>query len=365
MPNDNPLILIVDDHLKNIQVLGSLLAEKEYDIGVAMNGKEAIEFTSVHYPDLILLDIMMPEMSGFEVCEKLKSEKSTADIPIIFLTAKTETEDIVKGFQLGAVDYITKPFNSAELLIRVNTHIENKRNREIILKQNSEQKEFLHILCHDLYNPFAAIYSALEIIEEDPSAIETVIELIKMSSSSGMEVIELVRQMRALIDKGDSLQLSKVNLSQAVSEAISLLKNRLDEKNISLKITIPQHLNIIAEAVSLKNSVINNIITNAIKFSFTGGEILIDTAEIGDEVHLIISDHGVGIPQTLLDHIFDITKTTSRLGTNQEQGTGFGMPLVKNFMTAYGGSIEIQSKEKQENNPDSGTTITLCLKKTD
>ncbi|MCP4110923.1 MAG: response regulator [Desulfobacteraceae bacterium] len=126
-----PLILIVDDVPKNIQVLGSILSNEKYQIAAAVNGRHAVEMVNDIKPDLILLDIMMPELDGFEVCKILKASEKTKHIPIIFLTAKTATEDIVKGFQIGAVDYVTKPFNSTELLARTHTHLELKRARDI------------------------------------------------------------------------------------------------------------------------------------------------------------------------------------------------------------------------------------------
>jgi PleD family two-component response regulator len=125
-----PLILIVDDTTKNIQVLGNILYSKGYNISVATSGKEALESVKAKTPDLILLDIQMPEMDGFEVCKNLKSNPSTKEIPVIFLTAVTDPEKIVHGFELGAVDYITKPLNPAELFMRVATHIEIKESRQ-------------------------------------------------------------------------------------------------------------------------------------------------------------------------------------------------------------------------------------------
>lgn len=125
-----PLVLIVDDVPKNLQVLGNILRKKDYNIAAATSGKQALDMVGNINPDLILLDIMMPDLNGYEVCEKLKANPTTKNIPVIFLTAKTETEDIVKGFNVGAVDYLTKPFESAELLARANTHIELKRARD-------------------------------------------------------------------------------------------------------------------------------------------------------------------------------------------------------------------------------------------
>ena len=132
MINDTPLILVVDDNPQNIQFLGSLLMEQAYEVGVAQNGLEALKFLEERLPDLILLDIMMPEMDGIEFCTLLKNNHKLSHIPVIFLTAKSETSDIVKGFEVGCVDYITKPFISAELLARVKTHLEISYLKNII-----------------------------------------------------------------------------------------------------------------------------------------------------------------------------------------------------------------------------------------
>ncbi len=137
MCDKKPLILIADDNSENLQFLGNLLIKNGYDTGVAQDGLVALEFVENEKPDLVLLDIMMPKMDGYKVCEKLKAGKVTKHIPVIFLTAKTEIEDISKGFEVGGVDYLTKPFNTIELLARVKTHIEIK-----ILKG------FLPICCH-------------------------------------------------------------------------------------------------------------------------------------------------------------------------------------------------------------------------
>ena len=116
-------ILIVDDTIKNLQLLGTILEQEGYQINVAQNGVQALDIAEKVHPDLILLDVMMPKMDGLEACKLLKEKDGLADIPVVFLTARTETGDIVKGFELGAVDYVTKPFNATELLVRVRTHL--------------------------------------------------------------------------------------------------------------------------------------------------------------------------------------------------------------------------------------------------
>ena len=145
----NDHVLIVDDTLKNIQLLGAILREHNYQISVAQNGKQALELVAMEVPDLILLDISMPEMDGFETCAHLKKNPATRDIPVIFLTAKTEIENIVEGFELGAVDYVTKPFNASELLSRVNTHLQLKNAREQLAKLACKLSKYLSPQVYD------------------------------------------------------------------------------------------------------------------------------------------------------------------------------------------------------------------------
>jgi two-component system sensor histidine kinase/response regulator len=151
--NPKPLIFIVDDVPGNLQVLIHILKQEEYRIAAAGNGHQALDMIPAARPDLVLLDIMMPGMDGYEVCRQLKTNPAAADIPIIFLTAKAETADIVKGFELGAVDYVTKPFNPAELLVRVKTHLELKFSREKLTDLIAARDKFFSIIAHDLRNP--------------------------------------------------------------------------------------------------------------------------------------------------------------------------------------------------------------------
>ncbi|MCF6247456.1 MAG: response regulator [Desulfobacula sp.] len=132
MTEGKSLVLAVDDKPRNLQFLGKLLSDNGYEVGMAQSGRKALNFVKKNEPDLILLDIMMPDLDGYEVCKRLKADYSAQQIPIIFLTAKTEPKDIVKGFDVGGVDYVTKPFNSAELLARIHTHIEIKILRGLL-----------------------------------------------------------------------------------------------------------------------------------------------------------------------------------------------------------------------------------------
>lgn len=132
MNSKKPLVVVVDDNPSNIRVIGKILDENGYEPAVFLNGAKAMEFLDKETPDILLLDIMMPEMDGYEICKRIKARNDLKYLPIIFITAKTETEDIVKAFECGAADYITKPFNMAEMLARVKTHVEMRRLKSLL-----------------------------------------------------------------------------------------------------------------------------------------------------------------------------------------------------------------------------------------
>ncbi len=161
----NQLILIVDDIPENLKVLGLVLKKSNYPFSIALNGKEALEKVSLLNPDLILLDINMPVMNGFEVCKKLKSSSKTSHIPIIFLTAKVDTEDIVKGFEIGAADYITKPFNPRELLARIKTHLSLKKaNDDIKMFERENTINAMAITAnHEINQPLTVLQGNIEL----------------------------------------------------------------------------------------------------------------------------------------------------------------------------------------------------------
>jgi len=358
---DNGWILIVDDAPKNIQVLGTVLKEKGYQIKAATDGKQALAAVEKSLPDLILLDIMMPEMDGFATIKALKENPATRDIPVIFLTAKTETDDVVRGFELGAVDYVTKPFNSAELLARVKTHIDLKNANEQISNISRERKELVHVLCHDLANPIGFVSSVMDLNKEDSTMLEQMKEHIEKSMHNSLEIINLVRTMMALEDNKIDLTTSQFELESMIRESIAILDLKAKAKQITFDVSIPENQKVMVERVSFVNSVINNILTNAIKFSDTGGKIKISAREENDRVILVIKDNGIGMSEKLLQDLFDIRKKTSRKGTAGETGTGFGMPLIQKFVHAYGGEIRVSSREKSAGG-EHGTEITFELK---
>ena len=194
-----PLILIVDDVPENLQVLGTILEAKNYEIAIAANGQQALDLIDDILPDLILLDVMMPELDGFEVCRQLKKTKPTDKIPIIFLTAKTDTDDIVKGFEFGAADYVTKPFNSSELLARVYTHLELKKveNERIQKEKLQGIIEMAGAVCHELNQPMQVASITAELlladVKEDNPVYKDLKTIKKQTDRMGVITRKLMR----------------------------------------------------------------------------------------------------------------------------------------------------------------------------
>ena len=365
--NDNSSykILAVDDNPHNIQLLGEILSQEDYEFSAALNGNHALSNLEIYTPDLILLDIMMPELDGFATCEKIKENPNTAGIPIIFLTAKNQAEDIAKGFQLGAVDYITKPFNKVELLARVKTHINLKDQKEKISKIGQDKEALIHILCHDLINPIGSVLNLLSLAENDLLNVNdsNTLQVMKSSLQQCMSLVQMVREQRALLSGKYHLVQEKVFLKQAVLESLAIMNSKLEGKNIQLEISIDESIVVYVEKTSFVNTILNNLFSNSIKFSFPNGKVKIFSYNIEKKnFHcLVIEDFGIGIPEDIQQDLFDASKKTTRLGTEREKGTGFGMPLVQKFLHAYGGDISIDSTSIDTGKDKHGTKVSVLI----
>jgi two-component system sensor histidine kinase/response regulator len=267
-----------------------------------------------------------------------------------------EMADVVTGFKLGAVDYVTKPFNSSGLVARVRTQLRLKKDSDIIARQSREQKELLHVLCHELANHVGAIQSLLEMADssEDLTAFKP--DLL-MVVGQAIEVINFVRELRALEEGKKKLKKQKVYLKILIAESEAVLCAKVQLKGISLRVDIPAGQILWAEPVSLANSIFNNILTNAIKFSRRGAAI--DLKAVKEDGHAVISirDYGIGIPDPILKGLFELSKPTSRPGTEGEPGIGFGMPLIKKFIELNSGSIQVNCREEKLFPEDHGTEV--------
>lgn len=342
------LILVVDDNFKNLQLIGNVLRQEDYEIAIATTGIQAIKTTKEIKPDLVLLDIMMPEMDGYEVCRQLKLDEETVEIPVIFLTAKTNSEEIIKGLELGAVDYITKPFNNKELLLRVKTHLELKNSKEELRKINATKDKFFSIIAHDLKNPFITMlgFSSMLVTDyyefSDEEKIEYLNEMEKVAKKSHQLLENLLQWSRSQTGRLEFIP-KKFDFSVVVAETTTLLESQAKTKKINLINNCNESIEVFADE-DMVNTIIRNLCSNAIKFTREQGEISINCKKNEDKLEISVVDSGIGMDEKTLKNLFKIEFQQTKTGTANEQGTGLGLILCKEFTEKNNGEIWVESK---------------------
>ncbi|MBF0380737.1 MAG: hybrid sensor histidine kinase/response regulator [Magnetococcales bacterium] len=339
-------ILIVDDERFNINVLKDLL-DHDYDTMVARNGAQALKrVNSGTLPDLILLDIMMPEMDGYEVCKKLKEDENTRDIPVVFVTAMSDVDDEMKGFSLGAVDYLTKPISPPITLARIKTHLALKNSLEKQKELNQIKNKFLGIAAHDLRNPLTSLQGMSQLMLKIPLPEEKKTKFIESINKTSNQMLKLVNDLLdvSVIESGRfDLRLNVNNLSTVAAERAELISEIAENKGVKL----------VSNLSDLPDSqfdedricqVVDNLLTNAVKFSETGTTVTLTTREIDDKLELGVTDQGQGIPADEIDSLFGAFKKTSVKPTAGEKSTGLGLSIVKKIIEAHKGTIEVISE---------------------
>lgn len=363
----NPKILLVDDNPINIRVAASILRDHNYNISFSQSGKDALQKTGLIAFDLILLDIMMPGMDGFEVCTILKKNPGTQHIPIIFLTAKTEPENVVKGFDLGGADYVTKPFNGKELLARVETQIRLKQNRESLealntkLQEANETKDkMFSLISHDLLGPFGNIRESLELIASGQVEMErdSLLDFIKAMWNTTSNAYALLENLLywARNQQGRMVYMPKpLELNQLIHDNISLLSGMAKNKNISLKTNMIRSFEVFADKNAVK-TILRNLVSNAIKFTQPGGVIITKVKDAGNDfVEISVKDDGIGMDEQTLAGLFDKSKNEPKWGTGGEKGVGLGLVITKEFVEKHNGRIWAESA------PGKGSTFYFTL----
>ena len=355
-----PNLLIVDDSPANLELLVGMLQDRGFRVRPVASGERALEAAQSEPPDLVLLDINMPDMDGYEVCRRLKADATLKAVPVIFISAMDGVIDKVKAFNAGGVDHIAKPFHLEEVESRVRTHLTLRAQELEITRKNTELKTMLHIVCHDLANHFHVLSVSLECIEQGPQAdFEMYLPLMKAALRNGIDLTEMIRKMRLAEDK--QITLRAVPLEATLAESLLLMQARLSAKKLSIILEVPS-VNVLAEPCALVNSVFNNLLTNAIKFSHSGSHITIRATVEDDWVCVCFRDHGVGMSGDILEHLFDLGKSHSRAGTAGETGTGFGMPLMRRLVTQFGGRVEVTSRDETSSPNDHGTEFKIWLR---
>jgi two-component system, sensor histidine kinase and response regulator len=354
MFEENPKILIIDDIASNIQVVANVLKKHNFNISYAQNGKTGIERAKQISFDLILLDIMMPEMDGYEVCARLKKDPKTKDVPVIFLTAKTTEDSLKKGFESGGVDFISKPFKTAELIARVNTHIQLKSVREILSttnirlqEANSSKDKLLSIIAHDLRNPFSVLitFSKLLLDSYDDFSKDDVINYLKtfyQTSKQGYNLLDNLLKWSKSQTGNLDVEGEVIDFKDIVEENITLLNSQAKNKDIQLINNVAEDVFAFAD-LNMILTVVRNLLTNAIKFTNNGGKVEVTGVNYEKYVEISIKDNGIGISEEDLEKIFRIDIKHSTEGTANERGSGLGLVLCKEFIEKNLGTLKANS----------------------
>jgi signal transduction histidine kinase len=340
--NSKDVILIVDDQPINLKVAASVLGE-DYTLSIANNGKNALKLLEIGTPDLILLDVMMPEMDGFEVCKIIKENEKTKDIPVIFLTAKTDIRDIIKGFEYGAVDYITKPFHPTEVKVRVKNHLNLYHAKNEIAKINSEKDKFFSIIAHDLRSPLASISGLCDllILMAESNNTDGLIEYAELIHQASKKSIDLLSNLMAWALAQTGMMEFKpepVRIGELLNENMLLYFEVASQKSITIKVSKSDDVELFIDKAMI-NTVLRNLINNAIKFTYENGEIDMTMELKNDLVEITVSDNGMGMKPELIQELFKLDKKTGRPGTHGESSTGLGLLLCKEFIEIHGGQL--------------------------
>jgi len=357
--NENMSILIVDDMPQNLDVARDLLENEGYRVLIATNGEKALLRAETILPDLILLDIQMPGMDGFETCRRLKDDDLTKDIPIIFLTAQADNDSVVNGFDLGAVDFVTKPFNAKELLSRVKTHLTLSSLQKKLIYANASKDKFFSIIGHDLKNPFNSILGLLEIVIEDFDEMskEEIIHLVTETRSSAQKAYKLLENLLHWSrSQMGVMKVSKeiININKIIDDVLGVLNAQASKKNITLEKILEPDIEAFAD-FSMVDTVLRNLVSNAIKYTNENGSIKITAFNNNEEIIFSIVDNGIGISEEYKEKLFSITENSSTPGTAQESGTGLGLILCNEFVRKNGGKIIVSD------NPEGGSIFSFTL----
>lgn len=364
----NATVLVVDDQRETVELLTTILESRGYFVLAAYDGTQTLTMVATEKIDLILLDVSMPGLDGYEVCQLLKADKKVADIPVLFVSALNDLRVKVEGFRVGGVDYIAKPFHRDELLARVGTHIELRRKQLEVerlqqlevarLQQTNDFKDnVLQMVSHDLKSPLSTLRNSLTILDltvaEEIKAnarASKAIELIRHSTERMIalvrDVLDLARSEGRLVANFEMIALAPY-LLRLVEEATVVAA----DKQITLRFTPPPVDLRAMLAPQLFSLVLENLLSNAIKYTQAGGQVSLTVEVVDSALKLHIADNGKGIAPEALPHLFE---KFYRADTEQS-GTGLGLAIVKTIVEQHQGQVSVVSEVGK------GSTFTVTL----
>lgn len=350
-----PEILIVDDSPEQIQSLASILRHGNYIVHTLTDGKQVFKYLKKGIPDIIILDIMMPDIDGFEICRMLRMEKKYSNIPVIFVTAADTADYIIKGFQAGAQDYLVKPVNPDVLMVRTKAQIELKQKNDRIRRAYKEIEVFNHIISHDLKAPLWDIQKLVKYIMDakavnDNDAEE---ELLSVLNEKAEETVVLVEKLSQLTKMSSvPLKIEAIDMYKLVKETYSEMITYYADRDIRFNCDL---LPIVFGDRVLLKQVLKNILSNALKYTKDRKPAVISVgySKSGMEYVFSIKDNGVGFDMKYAGKLFGMFQ---RLHSQQEfEGTGAGLAIVKKIIERHSGRVWIKAE------PDKGAVLSFTL----
>jgi two-component system, sensor histidine kinase and response regulator len=351
-------ILVVDDTTDNIDVLEYVLKGKPIHLLRACSGRECIEIAKEQQPDVILLDIQMPEVDGFKTLQRLRESPLTESIPVILLTAKhKDPTSIEKGFRLGADEYLTKPIEVEELLVRIRMLVRIKKMEQDLSKTKAD---FMAMLVHDLRSPLIGVKSVIELLNDLETGTPLREEHLRMLGSAGVSLHQMLTLVNNFLDlskyKTKSIRLYReaVPLHLLAEGACEKVAFRFKQKDITIENNIPRTLPKLYVDTGKTQQVFLNLLDNALKFTDTGGTVSIHADHVRAEsnepgkshslIRVSISDNGIGIPSDEMDKLFRPYQQTASARSVSDKGYGLGLSICKVIVEAHGGSISVDSE---------------------
>lgn len=363
-----PIVMVIDDTPANLRLLAQMLTQVGYEVRVANSGEAGLRAANAISPDLILLDVMMPEMDGYQTCEALKQNPTTRDIPVIFISALNQLESKMRGFTLGGADYITKPFQVEEVLARVHTHLSLRSlqrqleqanealHKQVVEleRQNEELDAFAHMVAHDLKNPLNNIMGFSELLQRRASLDEKTIDnMTRWIYEGGSKMNDIIDSLLLLSGvRRSEVRLALLEMDKLVEAALRRLRFEieLDQAEINQPDTWPSVLGY----APWVEQVWTNYLSNAIKYGGTPPHLALSfhSEAAGGRVRFEVKDNGPGLTPEEIAQLF---KPFTRLHPERARGHGLGLTIVERIVTRLGGSVGVIST------PGSGSTFYFTL----
>ncbi|MBI3867237.1 MAG: hybrid sensor histidine kinase/response regulator [Verrucomicrobia bacterium] len=360
-PATSARILVVDDQPANIQVVGSVLGKLGHEIIPACDGPTALKRLALRPPDLILLDLLMPGIDGCEVCHKVRENPEWKDIPVIFLSAADDKDFIVRALESGGVDYITKPFNQAELISRVRTQLALKSARDRLKQLVEDKDELLGILAHDLKGHLGGMQMSAQLLrdrmaraEDDDKRAAQLADNILHSSG---QLLGFVKEFlaNAAADHHITLKRTTISLAAAAAAAVHHCQEAARRKRLDVRIDLPSAETAVLADPTALDQVLDNLLSNALKFSSSGKLILVKVQSGPSHVDCQIEDQGPGFTAQDKARMFRRYARLSARPTGGEPSTGLGLSIVRKLVEAMDGEVLCDSESGK------GATFTVRL----